>query len=244
MKIDIKPTAEESGLAAAKQASMLIRSTLDQQENCNIILATGKSQFHMLAELVKTDNVDWSRVSMFHLDEYLGIDNNHPASFRKYLRERFVEKVPTLKSAFYIDGDAPNLEYEIQRLNKLIEKRPIDVAMIGIGENGHLAFNDPPADFEISDPYIVVELDEACRQQQFSEGWFESIDSVPPKAISMSIKQIMKAKNIVCTVPDERKADAVKAAVNNEVTNMLPATILQEHPNAYLFLDADAAKHL
>jgi glucosamine-6-phosphate deaminase len=232
------------GLAAANQAALLIREKLEQKPFVNIILATGASQFEMLSALVKATDLDWSRVRMFHLDEYLDRKENHPASFRKYLKERFVDLVAPLKSTFYIQGDAPDIQNEIERLNHLIQQYPIDVAMIGIGENGHLAFNDPPADFETGVPYIIVELDDACRQQQFGEGWFPSLEAVPRQAISMSIKQIMKASSIVCTVPDARKAKAVAAAVTQAISNEIPATILQEHPHTFLYLDRASAKDL
>ena len=173
---------------------------------------------------------------MFHLDEYIGLPITHPASFRKYLKERFIAKVPPLKAAFLIDGENDPVA-ECDRLSKLISKHPIDVALVGIGENGHLAFNDPPADFDIEKPYIVVDLDDQCVQQQFGEGWFPSINDVPRKAISMSVKQIMKSKHIVCSVPDARKAVAVKNTVENQVSNIYPASILQTHQHCIIYLD-------
>lgn len=232
------------GRAASDQAASLIRKALEKQSYANIILATGTSQFQMLSELVKAEGIDWTRVRMFHLDEYIGISTQHPASFRKYLKERFVDLVAPLKSAIFIQGDAPDIQLEMQRLNQLIQQYPIDVAMIGIGENAHLAFNDPPADFETEVPYIVVELDEMCRAQQLGEGWFANLESVPQKAISMSISQIMKAKSIVCSVPDSRKAQAVAACVTQNISNKIPASILQEHPATFLFLDKESAQLL
>ena len=180
---------------------------------------------------------------MFHLDEYLGLPITHPASFRKYLKERFLDQVTELKAYHLIDGEKDPAE-ETNRLNALITKSPIDVAMVGIGENGHLAFNDPPADFDIETPYLVVNLDVACRQQQFGEGWFPTLEDVPTKAISMSIKQIMKAKKIICSVPDERKAKAVKACLENEVSPQFPASILQQHADCDIYLDEAAASLL
>ncbi len=244
MKINIQLNPKETGKVAANQAASLIRATLEKKTFCNIILATGNSQLEMLSILVKAKGIDWSRIRMFHLDEYLNINDVHPASFRKYLKERFVNMVSPLQSVFYIEGDAPNIKMEIERLNYLIQQYPIDVAMIGIGENGHLAFNDPPANFETDEPFIVVELDEACRRQQYNEGWFARLEAVPHKAISMSIRQIMKSKSIVCTVPDERKATAVKAALAQHITNDIPASILQEHPDVYLFLDTASSNFL
>jgi len=179
---------------------------------------------------------------MFHLDEYIGLSITHPASFRKYLQERFISKV-NLKNVYLINGEA-NPQQACEKLGELILQHPIDVALVGIGENGHLAFNDPRADFETEEPYIIVELDDACRQQQMNEGWFNSIDDVPQKAISMSIKQIMKSKNIICSVPDKRKAAAVKNCLENSVSNLCPASILQAHKNCIIYLDKDSASLL
>ncbi len=244
MKIQVYQTAEKMGQAAAHQAATLIRKTLAEKATANIILATGASQFEMLRALVQEKDIDWLKVRMFHLDEYIGIKDDHPASFRKYLQERFVNKVAPLKAAYFIQGEAPNLKQECSRINQLIQQHPIDVAMIGIGENGHLAFNDPPADFETAVPYIIVELDEACRKQQLGEGWFPNLSAVPEKAISMSIAQILKAKHIICSVPDERKAQAVAAAIKGRLTPALPASILRQHPNVFLYLDVASAKDL
>jgi glucosamine-6-phosphate deaminase len=177
---------------------------------------------------------------MFHLDEYVGLPETHPASFRRYLKERLIDRVHP-GTVHVIRGDAPDSQAECQRLNRLIAQHQIDVAFVGIGENGHLAFNDPPADFAVDDPYIVVALDDACRRQQLGEGWFASLEDVPRRAISMSIKQIMRSRAIVCTVPDQRKAQAVHDCLTGEVSPLHPASILRQHERAYLFLDADAA---
>ena len=222
----------------------LIRRAIGKRGEANIILATGASQFEMLAELTHASDLDWHRVTLFHLDEYAGLPITHPASFRLYLWQRFMSALPLpLKERYFIDPEG-DLEAECARLNEIIVKHPIDVAFIGIGENGHLAFNDPPADFETSDPYIVVKLDEACRRQQMGEGWFKKFEEVPTQAISMSIKQIMKSKHIICTVPDERKAKAVKGAVEGTITPMAPASILQRHEDATIYLDPPAASLL
>ena len=205
----------------------------------NIILATGASQFEMLKNLVDAD-IDWSKVTMFHLDEYIDLPETHPASFRKYLRERFLDKINSAYTYYLIDGNAPP-DRECRRVSDLIKQHPIDVAMIGIGENGHLAFNDPPADFETEQPYIVVDLDKACRQQQFGEGWFGSLDEVPKQAISMSIQQILKSDKLIVSVPDERKATAAAAAIQAPVSNLQPATILRQHGDCHLFLDKASA---
>jgi glucosamine-6-phosphate deaminase len=180
---------------------------------------------------------------MFHLDEYIGLPITHPASFRKYLMERFVSKVPSLSVAHLINGET-NPKEECEHLGKIISENIIDVALVGIGENGHLAFNDPPADFETKEPYIIVKLDEACRKQQLGEGWFNSLDDVPRQAISMSIKQILKSKSIICSVPDQRKALAVKNSLENPVSNLFPATVLQLHSNCAFFLDTSSASLL
>jgi glucosamine-6-phosphate deaminase len=240
MRIHIFESKDEMGEAAAHQAAAGVQAAIEARGEANLILATGASQFEMLANLVEQD-IDWSRVTVFHLDEYIGLPESHPASFRKYLKERFVDRVPELKQFHYVDGGADDPEAECRRLGELIRARPIDVACIGIGENGHLAFNDPPADFATEEPYLIVNLDEACRRQQLGEGWFPSLDAVPERAISMSIRQIMKSDAIVCTVPDARKAEAVQKAVQGPVTPYVPSSILQQHPQCDLYLDTDAA---
>ena len=242
MKIEIFNSKIELGAKAANEAARKVTQAIQVNGVANIILATGASQFETLSKLVQNKDIDWSKVVLFHLDEYVGMSATHPASFRKYLKERFIEKVSPLKAVYLIEGDHSNVEEETNRLGKIISTHPIDVALVGIGENGHLAFNDPPADFETEEPFIVVELDEACRLQQMSEGWFDYIEEVPEKAISMSVKQIMKSKNIICSVPDKRKAEAVKNCLESEISNLYPASILQEHPNCTLFLDTESAE--
>ncbi len=242
MNIHTLEDSAQLGKAAAARASSLIKEALENGPT-HIILATGASQFSMLENLVQAD-IDWSQVTMFHLDEYVGMSDQHPASFRKYLQERFVDKVAPLKSVIFIEGDASDTRSECQRVSDLIKQHPISVAMIGIGENGHLAFNDPPADFDTEDPYLLVHLDEACRQQQFGEGWFPSFDAVPTTAISMSIRQILKSQHLIVSVPDERKAQAVKGAVSGPVTNLCPASILQTHDACDLYLDQASASLL
>jgi glucosamine-6-phosphate deaminase len=241
MHIDISATKDELGKKAAAKGAACIREVLAQKGYASIIVATGASQFEMLEALVKED-IDWSKITAFHLDEYIGLNMGHPASFRKYLKERFVDKVP-IRAFHYVNGEGDPFA-ECARLNKIIANHPIDVTFAGIGENGHLAFNDPPADFEVEDPYIVVELDEACRKQQFGEGWFESFDDVPGHAISMSVKQIMKSGHIICSIPDERKAQAVQKAVEGPVTNQVPSSVLQQHDSCWLYLDRPSASML
>lgn len=244
MNVEVFETKKELGKKSAQDAADKIRTAIQKKGSANIILATGASQFETLGNFVKQPDIDWSKIEMFHLDEYVDLPETHPASFRKYLRERFEAKVPNLKEAYYIQGDRDNPEKECQRLNNIISKIEIDVALVGIGENGHLAFNDPPADFETEEPYIVVELDKACRKQQMGEGWFETIEDVPKKAISMSIKQIMKSKSIICSVPDQRKAKAVRDCMEGEITNLHPASILQAHQKCTIYLDQESASML
>jgi len=246
MELVVCDTKEQLGHRAAADGAKLIRRAIERHGAANIILATGASQFEMLAELVRVDGVDveevdWSRVTAFHLDEYIGVPFSHPASFRNYLKERFVERLPQPPAAFhYIDGEA-DPESECCRVGEIISGHPIDVAFIGIGENGHLAFNDPPADFQTQRPYLIVELDEACRRQQLGEGWFATLKDVPARAISMSIRQIVKSAAIICSVPDRRKAEAVRNAVEGPVTPEAPASVLQQHERTTIYLDRESA---
>lgn len=243
MKVNIFEDAKQMGNAAGTSAVEIIKNGIQQKGYANIILATGTSQFPILEELTNCKDIDWSVITVFHLDEYIGIPVSHKASFRKYLMERFIDKVSTLKNYHLINGEKNPYE-ECERLNQLMQDVEIDLALIGIGENGHLAFNDPPADFDTTDPYIIVELDEACRKQQCNEGWFQTWEDVPNRAISMSIHQIMKSKNIICSVPDERKAHAVEQAILGAISNKNPASILQSHPACTIYLDKASASKL
>jgi glucosamine-6-phosphate deaminase len=231
------------GKAAGEVAAISIKKIIAEKGSANIILATGTSQFETLNRLIAEPGIDWSKVTMFHLDEYIGLPITAKASFRKYLKERFVDLVPALKSAHLINAEK-DAAAECERLGKLIADHPIDIALVGIGENGHLAFNDPPADFNTDDPYIIVSLDEACRKQQLNEGWFDTFDDVPKQAISMSIQQIMKSKQIICSVPDTRKAEAVRNSLEEPVSNLVPASILREHSNCSFYLDNHSAELL
>lgn len=231
------------GAAAAARAAEDIRRALHARGVANIILATGASQFATLERLAAAE-VDWARVNVFHLDEYIGLPVSHPASFRRYLQERFVAKAPALKSMNFVQGDAQDVAAECRRLGDLIRRHPIDVALVGIGENGHLAFNDPPADMTTEEPYIVVTLDEACRRQQLGEGWFPNLDAVPRYAISMSVRQILKSQSIVASVPDLRKAQAVRDTFLEEISPLIPAAILRTHPDCAIYLDREAASLL
>ena len=227
------------GAAAAAQAAAVIVTAIVERGQARIIAATGASQFEFLQALVGHPEIDWSKVEMFHLDEYIGLPITHPASFRKYLRERFIEPAG-LTNYHLIDGQADPQEV-CRDLGKKISAAPIDVAFVGIGENGHLAFNDPPADFETEAPYLVVNLDEACRRQQLGEGWFPTFDDVPKQAISMSVKQIMKSRQIVCVVPDARKAQAVRDCLEGPIDPAYPASILRRHDHAVIYLDPASA---
>jgi glucosamine-6-phosphate deaminase len=242
MNVVICDNVKDMGRRAAADAAARLRRTIAERGGANLLVATGASQFEVLAALIAAEGVDWAKITGFHLDEYLGLPASHPASFRGYLKERLVDRVP-LGAFNYIDGEAEPAA-ECRRAGELIRRHPIDVALVGIGENGHLAFNDPPADFETEEPYIVVKLDDACRRQQFGEGWFPTFDAVPDRAISMSIRQIMKSRAILCSVPDRRKAKAVRAALEGPVIPDVPASILQQHPDATIYLDPPAAELL
>jgi glucosamine-6-phosphate deaminase len=244
MKIQIHQDAAAMGSAASIQGAKVLREVLARKARVNIIVATGASQFETLKYLVKEPGIDWSRVTVFHLDEYVGLPESHGASFRKYLRERFVSQLPVAPEFIPVDGDAKDLTAELKRLNERIAACPVDLCFAGIGENSHLAFNDPPADFATESPYIVVNLDHACRQQQFGEGWFPTFDDVPEQAISMSIRQIMKSARIILSVPDKRKAAAVKGTVEGPVTPTCPASIVQQHADCTLHLDIASASEL
>jgi len=237
IKMDIKvfDTKLELGRAAAEDAAKMINEAIDKRDAAYVIAATGASQFEFLDALVQ-EKIDWSKVAFFHLDEYVGLPESHPASFRRYLKERLVNRIHP-QTFHFLDGEANDVQKECRRVGDLIAQQPVDVAFVGVGENGHLAFNDPPADFETEEPYLVVNLDDACRQQQVGEGWFQSIAEVPAQAISMSIKQILKSRNILCIVPDQRKAEAVRASVTLPVSPVHPASILQQHEQVTLYLD-------
>ena len=239
--IIISKTKQEAGVTAAVLGAKLIREAILKKGKANIIVATGASQFEMIDRLVAENGIDWTKVTAFHLDEYVGIPITHPASFRKYLWERFVSKLPLPLAAFHYLNSEGDPQKECRRVSAIICKHSIDVCFAGIGENGHLAFNDPPADFKTTAPYLVVDLDEACRRQQMGEGWFKTLKQVPARAISMSICQIMKSKAIICTVPDTRKAQAVKDCLSGAVTPTNPASILQKHKAVWCFLDKESA---
>ena len=230
---------KEMARVAADQAAFILRDTIQKQGKARLIAATGAAQFEFLEALTTLPAIDWKRVEMFHLDEYIGLPKTHPASFCRFLKERLIQKTGMVHYHL-LNGDEDPAEV-IRRTGEALQSEPIDVAFVGIGENGHLAFNDPPADFETEEPYIIVTLDEPCRRQQLGEGWFDSLADVPRRAISMSVRQILKTKQILCIVPDARKANAVKACFDGEISPLAPASILRTHPNTTVYLDKNSA---
>jgi glucosamine-6-phosphate deaminase len=244
METIICADAEALARAAAECGAAAIREAIARRGQATVVLATGTSQLATLHHLAGAPDIAWHRVQGYHLDEYIGLPISHPASFRRYLWQRFISRLPFPLAAFhYINGEG-DPHAECDRLSAAIVRDEVDVAFIGIGENGHLAFNDPPADFQTSEPYIVVELDTACRRQQLGEGWFERLADVPRQAISMSIRQIMASRALVCAVPDLRKAEAVSRCLDGPVTEHAPASILQRHPDCTVFLDPASASLL
>ena len=245
MKVEIAKDTAAMVRAAAAYAAEGLRDALAARGAARILVPAGASQFDFMRALTAAPGIDWTRVTGFHLDEYVGLPVTHRASFRAYLRERFVAAVPApLKGFHEIDGESPDPAAECRRLEALITAAPIDVACVGIGENGHLAFNDPPADFETRAAYRVVSLDEACRRQQVGEGWFAALEEVPQQAITVSVPQLLKSRRIVCTVPDARKAPAVRNALEGPVTNLCPASVLQTHAACTVFLDPASAGNI
>ena len=238
MEIRICKNSEMLGKSAAKYVAQVLKDCIAEKGSARIVLSTGASQFDTIKALVEEKGIKWECVEMFHLDEYVDLPITHGASFRKYLQERFVDKVGTLKAVHFVDGTKDC----IAKLTEEIRKEPIDIGLIGIGENAHIAFNDPPADFDTKEAYIIVNLDERCKKQQMGEGWFATIDDVPKQAVSMTTYQIMQCKTIVSCVPYAVKAEAVENTVKaTETTNMIPATLLKTHPDFILYVDEDSA---
>jgi len=228
--------------AAAEQAARHIRDAISTNGSARIIAATGASQLEFLDALTAAPDVDWKQVEMFHLDEYIGLPLSHPASFRNYLFKRLINKVG-IEHYHLLDGESDPASVA-RTVGAELAGSPVDVAFVGVGENGHLAFNDPPADFDTEEPYLIVELDEACRRQQLGEGWFKSLSEVPQRAISMSVRQILNAHEIICIVPDTRKAPAVATCFEGEISANAPASILRTHPRTTIYLDNDSASLL
>ena len=238
----IFPNRQRLAEVAASEAARILKEAIAAAGKARLIAATGASQLEFLAALTADKSVDWPRVELFHLDEYIGLPNAHPASFAKYIKERII--IPTGITRYYLLDGARDPGEVTAEAGRRIQAAPVDLALVGIGENGHLAFNDPPADFDTSEPYIIVSLDEACRRQQVGEGWFATIADVPRRAISMSIRQILGANQILCIVPDRRKAQAVRDTLHGPITPLVPASILRTHARAALFLDKESASLL
>ena len=238
MEVRICKTCKDLGKSAAEYVAGILKEKIAKNGSARIVLSTGASQFDTIASLVAIPDIKWECVEMFHLDEYVDLPITHGASFRKYLQERFVDKVGTLKAVHFVDGTKEG----IAGLTAELRSAPIDIGLIGIGENAHIAFNDPPADFDTKEAYIIVNLNETCKRQQMGEGWFPTIDDVPKQAVSMTAYQIMQCETIVSCVPYKVKAEAVKNTLfAKEVTNLVPATLLKTHPNFVLYLDEDSA---
>lgn len=242
MKLHILDTPSQLGEMAAQKCAALLRDAIRERGGARLILSTGASQFETIAHLRKQD-IDWSRVELFHLDEYIGINASHPAGFVKYLQERFVGNGPPLKAAYFLDGFSDPAE-TIRTVTERLREKPVDAALIGIGENGHIAFNDPPADFDTREAFITVTLDDACKTQQIREKWFESIADVPQKAITMTPYQIMQSRAILSAVPHIQKAEAVRNTLRGDLSPLVPASLLKTHANWTLFLDNASASLL
>jgi glucosamine-6-phosphate deaminase len=241
----IKVFDDKPGLsrAAADQAAAAIRHAISDRGHARIVAATAASQIDFLDALTRFPQIDWKRVEAFHLDEYVGLPVSHPGSFRKMLLQQLISKTG-IQNYHLLDGDAADPAEVARSVGRAIASESVDIAFLGIGENGHIAFNDPPADFDTEEPYIIVNLDDACRQQQVGEAWFADISQVPKQAISMSVRQILKAKEILAVVPDSRKSRAIQLCFEGEVTSMAPASILRTHPDATIYLDRNSASLL
>ena len=245
MRVFISEYKKVMGQKAAAVGAEFIRKSIAERGQANVVLACAPSQNQTYDALVEEPGIDWSKVNIFHLDEYVGLKDDHPASFRLNLHKTILDRLPQKPMEFHpIPGDAQDIRKAIEDLDREIKKVVIDVAFVGIGENGHVAFNDPPADFETKKAYLIAQLDEVCRHQQYGEGWFPTMDAVPKTAITMSCREIMRARALVNTVPDTRKAKAVALAIEGPITNMVPATIMRNHPEYHVFLDAEAASLL
>lgn len=244
MRVTIHPDRPHLGAAAAAEAEALLVAACRARGRATLVVATGASQFEVLAALAASREIPWETIEVFHLDEYVGLGDDHPAGFVRYLRERFLDRLPRSPAAFHaLDGRADPAA-ECVRLARLVPQGDFDLAMVGIGENAHLAFNDPPADFATTQPYIVVPLDDACRRQQVGEGWFPSLADVPTRAISMSVRRILASRAIICSVPGPQKAEAVRASLEGPLAPAVPASILREHADCRLHLDTAAASRL
>jgi glucosamine-6-phosphate deaminase len=243
LRIEIFDKTEDMGEASASFVADKLNRAIQEKDSASLIIGTGASQFPFLNALLKKQ-IDWNKIYLFHLDEYIGLSNRHPASFRRFLKERVADLVHPLH-VYYLNGDAADITSEIKRYEMLLKSHPVDVGCIGIGENGHIAFNDPAvADFNDPQYLKVVEMDEACRRQQVGEGWFPTINHVPKEAATLTITAIMDCKSLSCSVPDERKSEAVYNTLTGEISTACPASILRKHNDAHLFLDSFAAKKI
>lgn len=239
MNLRIYPDRKQMARAAAQHAAAALQRAIAERGSANVIAASAASQVEFLEDLIATSGIDWSRVELFHLDEYIGLPMTHPASFCRFLEERLISK--TGISRYHLLRGDDRVTEVIRQTSEAIRAAPIDVAFVGIGENGHLAFNDPPADFVAEEPYIVVELDEACRRQQVGEGWFESLEAVPKRAISMSVRQVLRSREILAIVPGPKKAQAIRDCMEGAVSPLAPASILRTHENTVVYLDEESA---
>ena len=240
LRVRVFDDAATLSAAAAEDAASVLHDAIAARGVAHAMFATGNSQLMFLAALVQEAGVDWTRVVGFHMDEYVGIAADHPASFRRYLRERLVERVP-LRAFHFVAGDAPDLEAECARYAALLRDHPLDVCCLGIGENGHLAFNDPPADFDDLLDVKVVALDSACRRQQVGEGHFPDVAAVPTHAVTVTIPALLRARNVLAIVPEARKAEPVRRTLEGTIDPACPASILRRQPHAALYLDTDSA---
>lgn len=237
MRVTICEDRKDLGAQAAKTGAESIRATIAEKGCANLAFVTGTSQIQTLQSLSKEKDIDWSKVNIFFLDEYLGIEKNHRASSYNFLNDHFLSFLPKLNSIHPINGEIDKIDETLKELNKKMKDYPLDVAFVCIGENGHLALNDPPADLSTRDPYIVVELEKRSRRQQVNEGWFKNLDEVPEKAITMSIREIMSSQHIICACPDQRKARAVAMALYDDITAASPCAALRSGLDVHLFLD-------
>jgi len=245
MKLVIEQDVNDLAAIACKQIRNTLNKAVDEKGGASLLISTGASQFSLFQTLVGEQGskpVPWDKIDVYHLDEYVGLPPMHTASFCRYIRERFADFVKP-REVHYIYGDR-DISATLDRMNGIMKNLTIDLGLIGVGENGHIAFNDPPADFTATDPYIIVELNESCKRQQVREGWFNDVDSVPKNAFTMSVRQILKCAEIVSFVPYTVKAEAVYGMLTQDVNNMAPATILKTHPNLTLYLDGGSSEKL
>ena len=244
MKLEIRASGREAGAAAARTAAEAMRQLGRNGHNFAMIFATGASQLDMLSVLTSMPGLPWNQLTGFHLDEYVGLDENHPASFRRYLRQNLTSRV-AMREFFAINGNAGDIEKFCTDYARRIEQASPQICLLGIGENGHLAFNDPAeADFDDPQPMKMVSLDRRCRQQQVGEGWFGSWEEVPEHALTLTMPTIFRIPKLILTVPDRRKAEAIRRTLHDPISSACPSTLLRNHPDVTLFLDRESASIL